>query len=234
MITSISNISSSSVTLLFGASKAASTTSASTASKLLADATGHTDDALKTGNAIGNIIEIASRMKQDAVSADKKVEVEELDLPKDKGHIFNEFDGDHPYYGVKGTFTTTYHGNGARTEKFVGTAMGMTDDTYRQMTIDSLKGDQSTLRNRAALAAFENGTMQEIDIADLGFKTEMVRTTDYYNDGHAADRTHIDPTAANAFREQYTEMRDGVMYDKETGKYAALGQNGTKRVYYTW
>ncbi|MFK4260083.1 hypothetical protein [Agrobacterium tumefaciens] len=234
MITSISNISSSSVALLFGASSASSTDSASTAAKLLSDATGNTDDVFKAGNAIGNIIEIASRMKQDAASADKKVEVEEINLAGDQGRSLSEFDGDSQWYGVKGTFTTTNHGNGERTETFVGNAMGMTDDAYRQLAIDTLKKDQSTLRNQTWLAAYENGTVQEIDIAELGFATGMTITTDHYSDGSARMHTSFNNSGANAFREQYTEMREGVLYDKDTGKYAAMGQNGSKFMYFTW
>ncbi|MFK4260082.1 hypothetical protein [Agrobacterium tumefaciens] len=230
MITSISNISSSSVALLFGTSGATSTASA--ASKLLADATGHTDDVFKAGNAIGNIIEIASRMKQDAASADKKVEVEEINLPKDKGREL--LHGDNLLYGVKGTFTTTYHADGGSTETFVGDFQGMTDEMQRQFLINGLKADQSTPRNRAALAAFENGTMQEIDIAELGFQTGATMTSDVYSDGSGYMRVRIDQSGFNQFREQYTETKDGVLYDKVTGKFAAIGQNGSKFTYMTW
>ncbi|MFK4259917.1 hypothetical protein [Agrobacterium tumefaciens] len=239
MITSITNISSSSVALLFGASKAASTTSASTASKLLADATGHTDDALKTGNAIGNIIEIASRMKQDAASTEKRVEVKDIDVQVDisngQDSILNEFDGGQPLYEVKGTFTKTYHGNGERTETFVGSFMATTDDAHRQRTIEVLKNDQSTLRNRTWLAAYQNGAVQETDIADLGFKAEAVRTTDYYSDGSARHHVALDSkSVVHEFLNTYTEIRDGVMYDKASGRFAAIEQNGSKFTYATW
>lgn len=235
MISSVNSFSSSSVSLLFGTPASAATTSASAAQQLLADVTGHTDDALKTGNAIGNIIEIASRMKQESASAGRAAEVEELDLPKGKGFIFDEFDGDNEWHGVKGTLTTTYNEKGERIRTFVGTGMGMTDEAHRQMMIDGLEKDQSTLRNRAALAAYKNGTMQETDIAELGFQAVMVRVTQYFNDGSASMRTTPDSTSVvPQFREQYTETRDGVLYDKATGKFAAIGQNGSKFTYLTW
>ncbi|TWC75764.1 hypothetical protein FB593_1283 [Rhizobium sp. SJZ105] len=236
MVSSVSNISTSSVALLFGTSGAASTGSSSAASKILADATGHTDDVFKAGNAIGNIIEIASRMKQDAAGAGgKKVEVEVIDLANDQGRILNEFDGGQPLHEVKGTYTRTDHGNGERTETFVGNFKVNTDEGHRQRTIDVLKGDQSTLRNRTMLAAYENGTIEETDFADLGFKTEAVRTTEYYSDGSAHHHVALDSkSAVRQVFEQYTEMRDGVMYDKATGKFAAIDQNGSKFTYLTW
>lgn len=233
MISSVSSLSSSSISLLFGTSNTSATAPATSATTLLGDVTGHTDDVLKAGNAIGNIIEIVSRMNEDAASAGKKIEVEELDLPNDKGRKLNEFDRE-LLYGLKGTFTTTHHGNGERTETFVGSFTGMTDEAYRQMTINSLKQDQSTLRNQTWLAAYENGTIQESDIAELGFNTGAVRTTDYYSDGSATDRTHIDTSGIAQFREQYTEMKDGVLYDKASGKFASIGQNGSKFIYSTW
>jgi hypothetical protein len=235
MVSSIGNISSSSVALLFGTSGAASTAPASTASKLLGDVTGNTDDVFKAGNAIGNIIEIASRMKQDAASTEEeKVEVEEINLADGEGRRLNEFNLN-PLYGVKGTFTTTHHENGARTEVFVGSYMGMTDEAYRQRWVDSLEADQSTQANKTMLAAFENKTIKETDIADLGFKAELVSTTRYNSDGSATGSVVFDSKSViPQFREQYTETRDGVMYDKATGKNAAIGQNGNKFIYYTW
>ncbi|MCF6370552.1 hypothetical protein [Rhizobium halophilum] len=187
---------------------------------------------MKTGNAIGDIIEIAARMKQEAASAGERVEVEELDVPRDKGYIFDEFDGDQPNYAVKGTITTTYDANGKRLERFVGTFQGMTDEAYRQLMIDGLKHDQSTPRNRAALAAFKNGTMREVDLADLGVKSGVVRTKDFFEDGSARScRTEFEVSGMLQFREQHTELRDGVLYEKETGKFAAIGQNGSKFIY---
>lgn len=234
MISNINSLSSSSISLLFGASAASGAAPASTAQKLLGDVTGNTDDALKTGNAIGNIIGIASRMRQEGASAEKRVDIEQIDLPKGEGRKLTEFDGDQLHYGVKGTFTTTYHGNGERTETFVGLAQGRTDEAFRQGTIDGLKRDPSSLRNRTALAAYENGTVQEIDIAELGFKSAMTMTTNHYSDGRADLSVSFDLSPMLQFREQNTETRDGVLYDKETGKFAAINQNGSKFIYSTW
>ncbi len=234
MISSVSNFSSNSVAILFGTSGATSTNSASAASKILADATGNTDDVFKAGNAIGNIIEIASRMKQDAASADEKVEVEEINLSNSERRNLSEFDGNQGWYGVNGTFTKTYHSNGDRTDTFVGSAQGKSDQAWRQVMINSMKADQSTPRNRAMLEAFENNTVQAIDIAGLGFKTGMTMTTDYFSDGSSRMSVNFDTSGADQFREQYTELRDGVLHDKATGKFALLGQNGSQFIYLTW
>lgn len=233
MITSSSIISSNSIALLFGTTKAPLANSDSPAAGLLADVTGNTDDVFKAGNAIGNIIEIASRINQEDASAKEKVNVEQINLANDQGRRLTEFDL-YPLYGVKGTFTTTYHGNGERTEVFVGSFMGKTDEAYRQIWIDGLKRDQSTLQKRTMLAAFESNTIQETDIAELGFKSELTMTADYHSDGRAEMRVNIDISAMLQFREQYTETRNGVLYDKATGKFADMGQNGNKFIYYTW
>lgn len=234
MISNINSLSSSSISLLFGTSAASGVAPASAAQKLLGEATGNTDDVFKAGNAIGNIIEIASRIKQERASAEKRVDVEQIDLPKGEGRKLTEFDGDQLHYGVKGTFTTTYHGNGERTETFVGLAQGRTDEAFRQGTIDGLKRHQPSPQTQAALAAYENGTVEETDIAELGFKSSMTMTTNHYSDGRADLSVSFDLAPVFQFREQYTETRDGVLYDKATGKLAALNQNGSKFIYSTW
>ncbi|THV19848.1 hypothetical protein [Peteryoungia ipomoeae] len=234
MIASTSGISSSSVAMLFGTSGASSTDSSSAATTILSIATGHTDDVFKAGNAIGKIIEITQRMKQDAEAAGEKVEVEEIKLPNDTGRSLSEFDGDSQWFALNGTFTKTQYGNGESTETFAGVGQVMTDAAYRQSTIDGLKQDQSTLRNKTMLAAFQNGTIQETDISELGFSEGMTMTLNRYSDGHAEVNVQFDNSGAQQFREQHTESRDGVLYDKETGKFAAIGQNGSKFIYFTW
>jgi hypothetical protein len=66
-------------------------------------------------------------------------------------------------------------------------------------------------------------------MAKMGVISSMEVHSDQFGSGAIFKVEGMD-----AFLEKYTETRDGVMYDKATGKLAAWGASGSKYSYFVW
>ncbi|MDR6818775.1 hypothetical protein J2X76_003957 [Neorhizobium sp. 2083] len=208
MVSGINSISASSVSLLFGVGSASATDPASSAVKLLQDATGHTDDVMRTGNAIGTIIALASEPDKKATLFQMKNAVRE--------------------YTANGEYTETATGEGAFSS----------DEQMALKTVlneqEEAKGSgPNAVRAQAYLKALEDGTLQSYNMSDMGVTSTLTKTMMYYADGRVrGEAGTFDTKGKDKFIADYITIdTDGMMRDKKTGKYASIQQNGTEFTY---
>ncbi|WP_327212749.1 hypothetical protein U8Q06_34930 (plasmid) [Rhizobium beringeri] len=211
MVSSVSLFSSSQVLTLLGAGNTSSANAAvapSTSQKLLAAATGNTDDVLKAGNAIGKIIEIVAGMNQ-------------------SDQVFDMV-GAERVYNDEGGFTETKTGQGT----FGGDAAAQASalDYFREQANGT--GPEAD-RAKAYLDAYDKGTIRKYDMSSMGVTSTATITKSYYADGTQSGEGGSFQTVGMAeFLKQYTTVGDdGLLRDKATGKYAGIEQNGTKFTY---
>lgn len=182
--------------------------------------------ALRTGNALGTVIEVASRGSHTVESGLRTISLNgDQSLNRDNYNFL---------WGANGTISTTSDGKGGYFDTFSGMALGMPEDEHRQHTIENLEGVPPTPRTEAWLAAVKNGKLQEIDLTTMGVESKMTSTIHHYADGSTDSTSTIEVRGLTEFKAQHTEIRDGILYDKETGKFAAIGQNGSKYTYSVW
>ena len=210
MISSVNSLSSSSISVLFGTSSAAATGDASTAEKVLNAVTGNTDDVFKAGNAIGKIIEIVAGMK----SSDE---------------LFT-MDG----------ATRTDNSDGSYSLTKTGTGQFFSDADFEKKTLEKAREQAAGTgpkadRARAYLDAVAKGTVETYDMSTMGVTSVMTQTNSYNADG--SDRGvsgSWDTKGMDQFLAKYVDIKDDMMFDKATGKYASISQNGTEFTYSVW
>jgi hypothetical protein len=211
MISPVNSLSSSSILSLFGVSGSSAVADTSGAGKLLNNVTGNTDDALKTGNAVGTIIQLVSDQKQSdtlfqMVNAQK-----------------------------------AYAANGDYSETATGTGTVITDAQMEQNSLASATelasgtGPQAD-RAKAYLDALAKGTIQQTDLSTMSVTATMTQTNSYYADGRdKGESGSYNINGLDQFLQKYTTVGDdGLTRDKATGKYATVSQNGTKFSYIVW
>jgi hypothetical protein len=213
MVSSINSLSTSTISLLYGPSSAAQSTLPSNArTSSVQDVTGYTDDVFKAGNAIGKIIEIVSGMNA-----------------KTSTDMFS-MDGAVRTDGSDGGYTLTK----------TGTGKGGADDQYADQAMASLKkkaagsGPQADWA-RTYLDAMASGTVTEYDMSTAGVTSTMTERDTYNADGSMrGGSTSWNTKGMDQFLAQKVEIKDGVMYDKATGKHSTISQNGTVFTYSVW
>jgi hypothetical protein len=210
MIPPVNSLPSSSVLSLFRASGSSAVTDTSGAGKLLNNVTGNTDDALKTGNAVGTIIRLVSDQKQSdtlfqMVNAQKA-------------------------YAANGDYSETATGTGT-----VITDAQMEQNSHASATeLASGTGPQAD-RAKAYLDALAKGTIQQTDMSNMGVTATMTQTNSYYADGRdKGESGSYSVKGMDQFVAKFIDVKDGIMTDKATGKYASISQNGTKFTYNVW
>lgn len=207
MVSGINSLSAGSIPLLFGTSNSAAIDSASNAAKLFTNATGNTDDVLRTGDAIGNIIALA--LQQDK-----------------KDTLFQMVQAER-----------VYTSDGDYSETSTGTAtVGADANDLSGMQEAALGTGAEADRAKAYLDAVAKGTVQKYDMSDMGVSSTMTSTKLYYADGgNKGEKVTFNTTGMRQFLEANTEIdADGILRDKATGKYAGIEQNGTKFTYLTY
>lgn len=208
MLSSLNSFPTSSISLLFGASSTSATTPVLAGPQLLSEATGYTDDVLKTGNAIGNIIAIVAGMKSsESVGA-------------------FTMDGAQRTDNADGSYSLTKTGKGTVSS----------EQEAMKFIIERAQGTGADAeRMRSYLAAMKDGTLQEFDMSTMGVTSTMTQTSYYDADGrNSGTKGSYDTKGFAEFMEQYVVVKDGQTYDKATGKNATVSQNGTKFTYSVW
>lgn len=250
MLLPINAMSAGSVSLLFGASSALPSAAApSTVGALLGEVGGSFDSALRTGNAIGTIIEIAARMSSDD-TASKAADDLQIYGAKgtytkkeaDDGSVTETFTGwasqiaSMNFYDAEGTYTKHKDAEGNVRETFNGTAGGYNDEDWQQFWLEQMEAnlergvDPAFVDNaRSFTTALQNGTVEKYNMAEMGVTSSMEAYSDRFGSGAIFKVEGMD-----AFLEKYTETRDGVMYDKASGKRATWGASGSKYTYFVW
>lgn len=215
MISSVNSLSSSAISLLFSATPLQSEAANTSAVNSSAQATGNTDDVFKAANAIGKIIEIAAKLGgAEATSSSDMFTME--------GAVRTE--------NANGTYTLTK----------TGTGKGVPDDHYASRALASLKERAAESGPRADwartyLAALEKGTVVIHDMSEMGVTSTMTERQTVNADGSMrGSSTSWNTQGMDAFLERYTEIKEGVMYDKATGGHASISQNGTVFTYSVW
>jgi hypothetical protein len=206
MLSGTNGISSKAISLLFGPSKGMAVTPTNAAQKLLNDTTGNIDDVMRTGGAIGTIIALASQQ-------DRKDTLLEL-----------------------ANAERVYTANGEYSQTFTGQATVVSDAEMYAQAVERAKGtDAVAVRTRAYLSAMADGSLQTFDMTKMGVTSTMAQTNSYHADGtDKGSKTSYDTRGMDQFLATYVEIKDGLMYDKATGKNASIGQNGTQFTYSVW
>lgn len=215
MVASINSISASAIPLLFGTTATAATSPAGTTQTLLNEPTGNTDDVFKAGNAIGKIIDIIAGMN----AADAKTSIGMFTM---EGAVRTE--------GEDGEWSETK----------TGTGTVVSDAELEQNAVNSARqqaagtGAQAD-RARAWLDAKANGKIETYDMSDMGVTSVLTKTNAYNADGSdKGTRGSYNTKGMDQFLAEYVTIKDEVMYDKATGKYAGISQNGTQFTYSVW
>jgi len=215
MFSSVNSLSSSTISLLFSATPSQSQSSNTSAENSSVEATGNTDDVFKAANAIGKIIEIVAGMG---------------------GAKTIHFPG---MFTMEGAYRTE-NADGTYTLTKTGTGMGSTDDHYHSKAMASLKeraegsGPKAEWA-RSYLDALETGTVAVYDMSKMGVTSTMTERQTFNADGSMrGSSTAWNTQGMDVFLERYTEINDGVMYDKATGRHASISQNGTVFTYSVW
>jgi hypothetical protein len=206
MISGVSSLSTNAISLLFDTGSATD----AAASTAVGEATGNTDDVFKAGNAIGKIIEIVAGMNQsDAL------------------------------FTMEGALRTD-NADGSYMLTKTGTGLAVSEAEFFQNGLEKTReraqgtGPRAE-RARAYLKAVEEGTIERYDMAKFGVTSTMTQTNFYNADGSDRGQTNSwDTRGMEEFIEKYVEIRDDMMFDKATGKYAVISQNGTKFTYSVW
>ncbi|PZM13788.1 hypothetical protein [Rhizobium tubonense] len=207
MISPVNSLSSSPILSLFGISSSpASNTSG--AEKLLNNVTGNTDDALKTGNALGTIIELVSGQKQSDT-------------------LFQMINAQKAY-AAGGDYSETATGTGT-----VISEQQMTASTLASANAQAGGTGPEANRAKAYLDARAKGTLQQTDLSTMGVTATMTQTYYYHADGTESGEsgTYDIKGLAQFLKKFATVGDDGLTRDKATGKYATVSQNGTKFTY---
>lgn len=216
MISSVNSLSSNSISLLFGNSAATRPgQSGSEAEQVFNAPTGNTDDLFKAGNAIGKIIEIVAGMN----AADTGTSAGTFTMA---GAI--RADGEDGEYTLIKT----------------GTGRAGADGHYADRAMASLK--ERAAGNGAAaewartyIDALAKGTVTQYDMSTMGVTSTMTEKQTFNADGSMkGSSTSWDTQGMDAFLSNHVEIRDGVMYDKATGKHSTIAQNGTVFTYSVW
>lgn len=214
MISSINNLSSNSIALLFGTTAvkpSADTNPSGTVTP--GQTTGNTDDVFKAGNAIGRIIEIVAGMKSD--DGNRSIGVFTMD-------------GATRVDGENGEFSLTK----------TGTGKVVSDEQMREFALE-IKQKQAAGTGpraeeaRAYLKAAAEGTIVEIDLSAHGVSATLTQTNYFYADGTPKGESGSSTLkgleeflAAHTYRAE-----DGTRRDNATGKYASFNANGTAYSY---
>ncbi|UIK06762.1 hypothetical protein [Neorhizobium galegae] len=255
MLLPINAMSAGSVSLLFSASSAPQPAAPpSPVGALLGEVGGSFDSALRTGNAIGTIIEIAARMSNDDTSS--KV-ADALQIFGAKGTYTKEKFEDRSVietftgwasqiasmrlYDAEGTYTKHKDAEGNIVETFNGTASGYNDEDWQQFWLEQMEAnlergvDPAFVDNaRSFTAALRNGTVEKYDMSEMGVTTSISTYRNTYASGSTGGGISYKVDGMAAFLEKYTETRDGVMYDKATGKLSSWGASGSKYTYFVF
>jgi hypothetical protein len=209
-VTSISSISSRSISVLFGSNSTQATDGTSTATQTQTTAaTGNTDNALKTGGAIGKIIEIVSGMGQ----SDKLFDMSNAQK--------------------------AYAADGDYSETATGTGTVVSDEYLAQSAVagmQELANDNGPKAGwaKAYLAASTSGGITKTDMSTMGVTSTMTETNYYYADGRdKGESGSYNTQGMDQFLQNNVTVKDGVWYDK-SGNYASLTQNGTQFTFLTW
>lgn len=208
MISSVNALSSSSISLLFGTTNATEATQTSSAAeKLLDQSTVEPTNLLAGANAIGKIIEIVAGMNaSDALFT---------------------MDGAERIDGSDGEYSLTKTGT--------GTVGADANDISGVQETAKGSGPEAE-RAKAYLDALSKGTIQKTDMSSMGVTSTMTKTNYYYADGtDKGEKVSYSTKGMDQFLQNYTYVdNDGILRDKETGKYAGINQNGTKFTYLTY
>jgi len=214
MISSINNISSNSVALLFGTTPV-KTGADTSSSGIIApgQTTGNTDDVFKAGNAIGKIIEIVAGMKSD-----------------DASRSFGVFtmDGATRVEGKNGEYSLTK----------TGTGTVVSDEQMKKFALE-IKQKQAEGTGpraeaaRAYLKAAAEGSIEEIDLSAHGVSATLTQTNYFYADGTPKGESGSSTVEGlEEFLAAHSYMaEDGTRRDNATGKYAGINANGTAYSY---
>lgn len=215
MISSVNSLSSSTISLLFSATPSRSEGGNTSAASSSIEATGSTDNVFKAANAIGKIIEIVAGMGgSEAVPS----------------YGMFTMEGAHRTENADGTYSLIK----------TGTGTGVSDDHYAAKAMDSWKERAAGIGPKAEwarsyLSALEKGTVAVYDMSKMGVSSTMTERQTLNADGSMrGSSTSWNTQGMDAFLEQYTEIRDGVMYDKASGGHASISQNGTVFTYSVW
>lgn len=210
MISGVNTLSGSSISLLFGTGGTTGTTQTAAAGQLLVQVTGNTDDVFKAANAIGKIIEIVAGMN----SSDKIFTMEGA----------TRVDGQAGEYSLTKTGTGQFFSDAEFDKRSLAAA--------REQAIGT--GPKAE-RARAYLDAMANGTIRTYDMSDMGVTSTMTQTNSYNSNGSDKGQSNSWSTKGiNQFLGKYVVIKDDVMFDKATGKYAGISQNGTQFTYTVW
>ncbi|MBO9169960.1 hypothetical protein [Rhizobium sp. L245/93] len=208
-MTSISAIASSAISVLFSSPTAQATDVTPASQTQPVAATGHTDDAMKTGGAIGKIIEIVSGMSQ----SDKLFDMKNAQRA----------------YAADGEYSETLTGTGT-----VATEAEMMKSAIAQATEAASGTGPQADRGKAFLAAAASGGIQKTDMATMGVTSTMTETDYYYADGRQKGGSGSWNTQGmDQFLEKNVTIKDGIMYNK-AGDYASISQNGTEFIFNVW
>ncbi|CDZ56116.1 hypothetical protein [Neorhizobium galegae] len=144
-------------------------------------------------------------------------------------------------YDAEGTYTKHKDAEGNIVEKFNGTAGGYNDEDWQQFWLEQMEAnlergvDPAFVDNaRSLTTALQNGTVEKYDMAEMGVTSSMIAYRNTYASGSTGGGASYKVEGMEAFLENYTETRDGVMYDKASGKQAAWGASGSKYSYFVW
>lgn len=216
MISSVNSFSSNSISLLFGTSAATRPGQTGSEAEQPLDApTGNTDNLFKAGNAIGKIIEIVAGMN----AADTGTSAGMFNM---EGAVRAE--------GEDGEYTLTKTGKGRASA----------DGHYADRAMASLKeraaGSGAAAEwARTYIDALAKGTVTQYDMSTMGVTSTMTEKQTFNADGSMkGSSTSWDTKGMDAFLSNHVEIRDGVMYDKATGKHSTIAQNGTVFTYSVW
>lgn len=214
MISSINTgLSASSIASLFGPLKSAPEDSVTPLSGLKSAPTGYTDDILKTGDAIGNIIAIVAGMKEKEDSASQ---------------VFT-MDG----------ATRIDSADGGYTLSKTGTGLGEVAprDPY------GLKGAEQRAAGsgpeaasaQAYIKAIKSGSIEQVDMGQYGVSSIMTVWERYDADGtHVGGGGSTNIIGMDEFYKNYVDMSSGAAIFKPTGQYMGIGQNGTVMTLSLW
>lgn len=202
-MTSISALSRRSISPLFNSSSTQGADATAVSQTQPVAATGHTDDALKTGDAVGKIIEIVSGMSESDTLFDMK------------------------------NAQRTYAANGGYSETLTGTGTVVSDEKIDQDTTKQMQETASGIGPaadwaKAYLDADARGQVQKTDMSTMGVTSTMTETNYYYADGsQKGGPGSWNTQGMGQFLQKNVTIKDGVMYDK-SDNYATMDMNGTK------
>jgi hypothetical protein len=170
---------------------------------------GKTDDALKTGGAIGKIIEIVAGMSQ----SDKVFDMNNAQRS----------------YATSGGYSETETGTGTVVSQ------AQLDQNGRDAMQEIATGNGPKAEwAKAYLTASASGGVTKTDMSTMGVTSTLTETNFYYADGsQKGESGSYNTQGMDQFIQNNITVKDGVWYDK-SGNYASLTQNGTQFTFLTW